>query len=275
MTALHIVSDAQGEVPRPGIRKIGTLEVIDALHLGWVDFREKPSHYVFLCLLYPVAGMVLMAWSAGANLLPMMFPLASGFALLGPVAAIGLYEISRRRELGLDPSWRDALEVRKSPALFSIVAVAAALFALFIAWLVVAQAVYEAYFGVDYNLTTAEFFGNVLGTSEGWSMMLWGNLIGLGFAIVALAASVVTFPLLLERDVGAVSAIWTSIRATVANPVPVFLWGLIVAALLAVGSIPVFAGLAVVLPWLGHSTWHLYRKLVEPPALATEEIIAR
>lgn len=275
MTALHIVSDAQGEVPRPGIRKIGTLEVIDALHLGWVDFREKPSHYVFLCLLYPVAGMVLMAWSAGANLLPMMFPLASGFALLGPVAAIGLYEISRRRELGLDPSWRDALEVRKSPALFSIVAVAAALFALFIAWLVVAQAVYEAYFGVDYNLTTAEFFANVLGTSEGWSMMLWGNLIGLGFAIVALAASVVTFPLLLERDVGAVSAIWTSIRATIANPVPVLLWGLIVAALLAIGSIPVFAGLAVILPWLGHSTWHLYRKLVEPPALVTEEVRAR
>jgi uncharacterized membrane protein len=246
------------------------LEVIDALHLGWVDFREKPSHYVFLCLLYPVAGMVLMAWSAGANLLPLMFPLASGFALLGPVAAIGLYEISRRRELGLEPSWLDALEVRRSPALFSIIAVASVLFAWFIAWLVIAQFVYEAYFGVDYNLTTAEFFTNVLGTSEGWSMMFWGNLIGLGFAIVALAASVVTFPLLLERDVGAVSAIWTSFRATIANPGPVLLWGLIVAVLLVIGSIPLFAGLAVILPWLGHSTWHLYRKLVEPPALVNQ-----
>jgi uncharacterized membrane protein len=267
MTALHIVSDAEGEVPRPTIRKIGMLEVFDALNLGWIDFREKPSHYVFLCLLYPVAGMVLMAWSAGANLLPLMFPLASGFALLGPVAAIGLYEISRRRELGLIPSWRDALEVRKSPALFSIIAVAAVLFALFVAWLVIAQAIYEAYFGVDYNLTTAEFFANVLSTSDGWAMMLWGNLIGLGFAFMALAASVVTFPLLLERDVGAVSAIWTSIRATIANPVPVLMWGLIVAVLLVIGSIPLFAGLAVILPVLGHATWHLYRKLVEPPAL--------
>lgn len=267
MTAIHIVSDAEGEVPRPTIRKIGMLEVVDALHLGWIDFREKPSHYVFLCLLYPVAGMVLMAWSAGANLLPLMFPLASGFALLGPVAAIGLYEISRRRELGLEPSWRDALEVRKSPALFSIVAVAAALFALFVAWLVIAQAIYEAYFGVDYNLTTAEFFTNVLSTSDGWAMMFWGNLIGLGFAVVALAASVVTFPLLLERDVGAVSAIWTSIRATIVNPVPVLFWGVIVAVLLVIGSIPLFAGLAIILPWLGHATWHLYRKLVEPPAL--------
>jgi len=267
MTAIHIVSDAEGEVPRPTIREIGVLDVFDALRRGWIDFREKPSHYVFLCLLYPVAGMVLMAWSAGANLLPLMFPLASGFALLGPVAAIGLYEVSRRRELGLQPSWRDALEVRKSPALFSIVAVAATLFALFIAWLVIAQAIYEAFFGIDYNLTTTEFFTNVLSTSDGWAMMFWGNIVGLGFAVVALAASVVTFPLLLERDVGAVSAIWTSIRATAANPVPVFLWGLIVAALLFIGSIPIFAGLAVVLPVLGHSTWHLYRQLVEPPAL--------
>jgi uncharacterized membrane protein len=141
------------------------------------------------------------------------------------------------------------------------------MFALFVAWLVIAQLIYDSYFGVDYNLTTSEFFQNVLGTSAGWAMMFWGDLIGLVFAIVVLAISVVTFPLLLERDVGAVSAIWTSIRATAANPVPVFLWGLIVAVLLFIGSIPIFAGLAVVLPVLGHATWHLYRKLVEPPAL--------
>lgn len=77
-----------------------------------------------------------------------------------------------------------------------------------------------------------------------------------------------TFPLLLERDVGAAAAIATSIRATMANPVPILLWGFIVAALLVIGSIPIFAGLAVVLPVLGHATWHLYRKLVEPPALS-------
>ena len=146
---------------------------------------------------------------------------------------------------------------------------AATLFAIFVAWLVVAQSIYEAYFGVDYDLTTSEFFANVLNTSAGWAMMFWGDLVGLCFAIVVLAISVVTFPLLLERDVGAVSAIWTSVRATAANPVPVFFWGLIVAVLLVIGSIPVFAGLAVILPVLGHATWHLYRKLVEPPALVS------
>lgn len=267
MAVVHVYSDAEGAMPRPAVRRIGTLEVLDALRLGWNDFWEKPSHYVFLCLLYPVAGVVLMVWSAGANMLPVMFPLASGFALLGPIAALGLYEISRRRELGFNPSWREALEVRKSPALFSIFAAACVLLALFVAWLNVAWAIYELHFGPEEPASLSAFLSDVLTTSTGWSMMFWGDLVGLGFAIVALAISVVTFPLLLERDVGAAAAIATSIRATIANPVPVFLWGFIVAVLLVIGSIPIFAGLAIVLPVLGHATWHLYRKLVEPPAL--------
>lgn len=267
MAVLHVYSNAEGLMPRPIVRKIGLLDVVDALRLGWIDFSEKPSHYVFLCLLYPVAGAVLMVWAAGANLLPMLFPLASGFALLGPIAALGLYEISRRRELGLDPSWRDALDVRKSTALPSIAVAASALLILFIAWLNVAQAIYTYFLGEAEPTSMAAFFTDVVATEGGWSMMLWGNLAGLGFAVVALALSVVTFPLLLDRDVGAAAAIGTSVRATLANPIPVLVWGLIVAVLLAVGSIPVFAGLAVALPWLGHATWHLYRKLVEPPPL--------
>lgn len=265
MSAFHVVANAEGTLVRPQVRSIGVLDVLDALRRGYGDFREKPSHYVFLCLLYPIAGVVLMVWSAGANLLPLMFPLASGFALLGPLAALGLYEISRRRELGMDTSWRNALQVRHSPALFSIVAAGALLFVLFIAWLKVAQAIYGAYFGDEVPASLGTFLHNVLTTDAGWAMMFWGDLAGLAFAIVALAISVVTFPLLLERDVGALAAIQTSIKAFVVNPVPVLFWGVIVAVLLVIGSIPIFAGLAVVLPVLGHSTWHLYRKLVGPP----------
>lgn len=268
MAVLHVYSDAEGLMPRPAVRKISTLEVLDALRLGWNDFQEKPSHYVFLCLLYPVMGVVLMVWSAGANMLPVMFPLASGFAILGPIAALGLYEMSRKRELGLDPSWREAFDVRKSPALFSIFAAGCMLFVLFIAWLNVAQAIFEWHFGAVVPASLSAFLSDVLTTPQGWQMMFWGDLIGLAFAVVALAISVVTFPLLLERDVGAAAAIATSVRATIVNPVPVLLWGFIVAALLVIGSIPIFAGLAVVLPVLGHATWHLYRKLVEPPALS-------
>lgn len=275
MAVLHVYSDAEGLMPRPAVRKISTLEVLDALRLGWSDFSEKPSHYVFLCLLYPVMGVVLMVWSAGANMLPVMFPLASGFALLGPIAALGLYEMSRKRELGLDPSWREAFDVRKSPALFSIFAAGCVLFVLFIAWLNVAQAIFEWHFGPVVPASLSAFLSDVLTTWSGWQMMFWGDLIGLAFAVVALSISVVTFPLLLERDVGAAAAIATSVRATIANPVPVFLWGFIVAALLVIGSIPLFAGLAVVLPVLGHATWHLYRKLIEPPALSEVQIRAR
>jgi uncharacterized membrane protein len=265
MSAFHVVANAEGTMVRPRIAQIGMLDVLDALRRGWVDFSEKPSHYVFLCLLYPIAGVVLVVWSAGANLLPLMFPLASGFALLGPVAAIGLYEISRRREQGLDTSWHHALDVRHSPAMFSIVAAAGVLFVLFVAWLKVAEGLYGFYFGEDPPTSLPAFLNNVLTTSSGWAMMFWGDLVGLVFAIVVLALSVVTFPLLLERDVGALSALQTSLRAFVANPIPVLFWGLIVAVLLVIGSIPIFAGLAIVLPVLGHSTWHLYRKMIGPP----------
>lgn len=265
MGPFHVVANADGTLVRPHVQQIGILDVLDALRRGVNDFSEKPSHYVFLCLLYPVAGVVLMVWSAGANLLPLMFPLASGFALLGPIAAIGLYEISRRREMGLDASWKHALEVRHSPAIFSIIAAAGVLFVIFIAWLKIAEGIYAFYFGDEPPASLGVFISNILTTSAGWQMMLWGDIIGLFFAVVVLAISVVTFPLLLERDIGAVAAMQTSIRAFMRNPVPILFWGLIVAVLLVVGSIPIFAGLAVVLPVLGHSTWHLYRKMIGPP----------
>lgn len=265
MGTFHVVANADGTLVRPHVEQIGILDVLDALRRGLNDFREKPSHYVFLCLLYPVAGMVLMVWSAGANLLPLMFPLASGFALLGPIAAIGLYEISRRREMGLDASWKHALEVRHSPAIFSIVAAAGVLFVIFIAWLKIAEGIHAFYFGDEPPASLGVFVSNILTTDAGWQMMLWGDIIGLFFAVVVLAISVVTFPLLLERDIGAVAAMQTSIRAFMRNPIAILFWGLIVAVLLVIGSIPIFAGLAVVLPVLGHSTWHLYRKMIGPP----------
>lgn len=263
----NVVSGADVSMTRPKVRSIGMLDVLDALRLGFNDFREKPSHYIFLCLLYPVAGIVLVVWSAGANLLPLMFPLASGFALLGPIAALGLYEISRRRELRLEATWQDALNVRKSPAILSILGGAVVLLLLFLVWLAVARVIHAWHFGAEAPETISGFLEDVLLTPGGWSMMLWGNLTGLFFAVVALSISLVTFPLLLDRDVGLLLALDTSVRATLANPAPVLLWGVIVAALLVIGSIPLFAGLAVVLPVLGHSTWHLYRKLVEPPAI--------
>ena len=265
MATFHVMAGAGETIERPEVRRIHVSDVWDALRAGFGDFWEKPSHIVFLAVIYPVVGVFLAAWTAGQNAFWLLYPLMSGFALLGPVAAIGLYEISRRRELGLDTSWTHAFEVRNSPALPAIVAVGVLLVALFIAWLLVAQGLYAWLFGLEPPASLGSFIDDVLTTWHGWALIVLGNGIGFLFAVVALSVSVVSFPLLLDRDVGAVCAIQTSVRTVMPNPVPMAVWGLIVAGLLVLGSIPLFAGLAVVLPILGHATWHVYRRTVVPP----------
>lgn len=262
MTAFHVWASADSVHHRPAIREIGAGEVFAALRAGVEDFRASPSHYLFIGLIYPVVGVVLMAWAAGANLLPLLFPLLSGFALIGPFAALGLYEISRRREIGLSWTFGDIAAIKHSPALPSILALGGLLSMVFVFWLVSAQQVYVAHFGEEAPSSLMAFLGNVMQTSVGRSMMFWGLAMGLGFALVVLASTVVAFPMLLDRDCGAGTAIETSIRATLANPFPVALWGMIVVAMLVVGSIPLLVGLAVTMPILGHATWHLYRKMV-------------
>ncbi|TPN81871.1 DUF2189 domain-containing protein [Mesorhizobium sp. CU2] len=264
MASFHVMADAQGMHVQPTVRRITTADLRDALRLGAEDFWAKPSHYVFLCLVYPIVGLILTQWTSGSNAIQLVYPLMSGFALIGPFAAIGLYEISRRRELGMDTHWRHALDVRRSPALPSIAVIGILLFALFLLWLFTAQSLYTSLFGTEPPASVGTFLRDVLTTGKGWTLILVGNAVGFVFAVVALATTVIAFPLLLDRDVGAVSAIETSARAVMANPLQMALWGLTVAVLLVIGSIPLFAGLAIVMPILGHATWHLYRKVVEP-----------
>lgn len=264
MAGFHVMAGATEGYNHVAVRKISFSDVTTSLRQGAEDFWEKPSHYVFLCLIYPLVGVVLISWTSGNNALPLLFPLVSGFALLGPIAALGLYEISRRRELGLDTSWRRAFDVRHSPALPSIIAVGIWLFALFIVWLLVAKALYVSIFGASTPASMSMFLHEVFRTEQGRDLMLWGNLIGLALAIIALATTVIAFPLLLDRDVGVVAAVEASARAVMINPLQMLFWGLIVAICLVLGSILFFAGLAVVIPILGHATWHLYRKVVEP-----------
>jgi len=260
--AYHVLAGADDRIAQPTVEKIHVSDLMAALRSGFDDFLQKPSHYIFLCLIYPVVGVVLAMWTSGNNALPLLYPLMSGFALLGSLAAIGLYEISRRREKGLDTSWRHAFEVLRSPAIPSIIVVALWLFALFYLWLAAAETLYQSVMGLSAPDSLWGFVSRVLSTPEGWTLIVWGNIIGFGFALVTLATTVVAFPLLIDRDVGVVSAIATSVRAFTANPGPMLLWGLIVAVALLIGSIPLFIGLAVVVPVLGHATWHLYRRVV-------------
>lgn len=265
MAVSHSMQGVSATLDRPEVRRISIADVFSALAAGVSDFRVKPSHYVFIGLMYPIAGMVLIGWSVGVELLPMVYPLMSGFALVGPIVALGLYEISRRIEAGEDASWRHAFDVRFSPAWPSIIAMSAYLMALFVCWLIVAQGLYIVVLG-DYPVASlTRFVSDVMALPDGRALIFWGNLVGLFFALVALATSIVAFPLMLDRGAGPIVAIETSVRATFANPVPVLLWGLIVAAGLLVGFATLMVGLALIVPILGHATWHLYRRLVVAP----------
>jgi uncharacterized membrane protein/nuclear transport factor 2 (NTF2) superfamily protein len=248
----------------PAVRSIGVRDLSDALALGLQDFWAMPTHVIFLGLIYPVVGLVLFRAMFGHDLIPLLYPLAAAFPLVGPFAAIGLYELSRRRELGLDTSWKHAFDILHSPSLQSIVALGLLLLALVGVWLAVAQAIYDANLGPDEPLKLRDFIKRVLTTPEGYKLIIAGNAVGFLFAVLAFCLSVVSFPLLLDRNVGMAAAIATSIRAIFRNPVAMIQWAVLVAGLLILGSLPFFLGLAIVVPVLGHSTWHLYRKLIEP-----------
>jgi len=265
MANFHIVAGA-GEAPaHPVVRKITPADLKVALTKGFDDFWAMPSHLVFLGLIYPIVGVCLAAFTFSNNALPLLYPLASGFALIGPIAGIGLYEISRRRELGLPVSWQDAFNVLKSPSIPSIVALGILLLVVFLTWLTTARLLYQSIFGYAVPESLGGLINQVLTTSEGMRLIVLGNILGFVFAAVVLSISVISFPLLLDRDVGAAVAVYTSIKAVAMNPLTMALWGLIVAAALLIGSIPLFVGLAIVMPVLGHATWHLYRRVVEPP----------
>ena len=248
----------------PVIRTIGLSELHRALQRGWEDFKAVPSHAIILCIIYPVLGLMLARAVLGYSVLPLLFPLAAGFALLGPFAALGLYEMSRRRERGEQATAWDALEVVRSPSFGAMLGLGALLLALFVTWVATAQAIYIAAFGYAGATGISDFAERVLTTPQGWWLIVVGCGVGFLFALVALCVSVVSFPLMLDRHAGAGDAMVTSLRAVARNPVPMAAWGLIVAVLLVAGSLPAFLGLAVVIPLLGHATWHLYREMIEP-----------
>ena len=249
----------------PAVARIQVADLWDAIRKGLSDLGTSRSDVIFLCAVYPVAGVVLALLAAGEDTLWLVFPLVSGFALIGPVAAVGLYEISRRREAGLEINWSNMFGVVHARGFPSIVALSLVLCGLFVAWLAAAYVVYLITLGPESPASIWTFASDVFTTGAGWAMIVLGMGVGFAFAVVALAISVVSVPLMLDRDVGVTAAVKTSIRAVKLNLRPLAVWGFVVAAGLVLGSLPALIGLIIVLPVLGHSTWHLYRKLVPRP----------
>jgi uncharacterized membrane protein len=246
----------------PAVRRISAADLKQVLRQGFEDFGAYRTDVIFLCLLYPIVGLVLSRMIWGYGMVPLLFPLISGFALIAPFFAVGLNEMSRRREAGRDSGWADAFGVATSPALGSIMALGLLLLAVFVLWLGAAHIIWLMTLGPEPPVSLQAFARDVLTTRAGWTMAIVGVAVGFVFALAVLVLSVVSFPLLLDRDVGLGTAIATSVAVVRENPGPMALWGLIIAAALVLGSIPLLLGLAIVFPVLGHATWHLYRRVL-------------
>ena len=186
----------------PPIRRINVADLNDVLARGLSDFKAYRSDVMFLCLIYPIIGIALVWLTFGYEMLPLVFPLAFGFALVGPVAAVGLYEMSRRREQGIPTSWADAFGAIRSPGFGAILVLGLVLPMIFLLWLFAANWIYQITLGPEPPVSSGAFIRDVFTTAAGWKMITVGLGVGVLFALLVLAISVASFPLLLDRDVG-------------------------------------------------------------------------
>lgn len=261
MTTLHATAPSL-PTDLPEIRRIGTQDLNWALAEGWKDFQAKRGDLIFLGLLYPIVCGMAVALAFNEPLLPLLFPLIAGLSIAGPAVASGFYELARRREEGRDSSWWHFVYPLGGRSRWPLAALTLGLAALFVAWLGVAYAIYDATFGAEAPMRVGDVFGRLFTTGEGWRLIVLGNLAGGAFAVVTLVIALVSFPMVVDQPVDAGTALRTSIKAARENPREVLGWGVRVAGLLLLGLIPAAIGLAVVLPWLGYATWHLYTRLV-------------
>jgi len=251
------------KAPLPAVQHVEVSDLKAALRAGFEDFTAYRTDVLFLVVVYPIIGLVLARMVIGQGLFQLLFPLTSGFALIGPFVGLGLYEMSRQREQGGTVSWATAFGVLRSPSAGAIALLGLLLTAIFVAWLFAAQGIFNATMGAHQPASLIAFAQEVLTTTGGWLLIVAGVSVGFLFALVVFAVSVVSFPLLLDRqDVGLDVAIGTSIRAIAANPRTMAIWAMIIAGAMILGSIPALIGLIVVIPVIGHATWHLYRRLV-------------
>jgi uncharacterized membrane protein len=249
----------------PVVRRIAAADIAESLGEGLRDFQAAPLFGLAFGALYVAGGIAILLSLTAFGMVYLAYPLAAGFALIGPFVAVGLYEVSRQRQAGLAPSMRGiwaAVKTRSEIGWMAFVT----LF-VFLIWMYQVRLLIAVLLGLNASFASLpQFITVVLTTNEGLVFLALGNLVGAALSLILFSLTVVSFPLLLERDVDAVTAMITSVRAVVMSPLPMIGWAAVIVVLLAVSSLPYFLGLLVTLPVLGHATWHLYRRIVVPVA---------
>ena len=247
----------------PVVRPIAAADIAEALGQGLRDFQAMPLLGLMFGGLYVAGGVLIVLSLTAFGMVYLAYPIAAGFSLIGPFVAIGLYEMSRRREAGqpvtLGAIW-SAVRSRSELGWMAFVT----LF-IFLVWMYQVRLLIALILGINASFSSIQqFITVVLTTSEGLLFLAVGNAIGAALSLILFSLTVVSFPLLLDRDVDFVTAMVTSVRAVVTSPVPMIGWAAVIVVVLMVSSVPYFLGLLVTLPVLGHATWHLYRRIVEP-----------
>jgi len=260
----NLIIETEGPLlARPEIREIGLADIKDALQQGWGDFKAMPTHLPFTIAIYLFLSIFLFIYSSNRDILGLIFPVFAGYTLIGPLVACGMYELSRRNEAGKFTSRSNAFYVFRSPNFGSIAILGAFLFMVYFAWLAAAEVFYVRNFGDIAPASAMEFMRQVFDTDAGTLLVYEVCSAGFAFAVFVLIISMVSFPMLIDMEVNVLTAVVTSLRAFYYNVTVFFAWGAIVSLALILGTIPAFLGLGVVLPVLGHATWHLYRKMVK------------
>lgn len=256
--------------PMPTVRPITSAAIGDALGAGLKDFQAAPVYGLFFGAVYALGGLAIVFAAFFLDLGWLPYPLGAGFAILGPFAAVGLYEVSRRRESGEPLSWGAVLGVMFRARTTDLGFMAFVTLFIFVIWMYQIRILLALFLGFEPITSPTDFLATLVTTTSGFAFLAVGTLIGAILALFVYAVTVVSFPLLLDREADFVTAIITSIRAVLTSPGPMLGWGVVVTIALLAASLPAFLGIIIVLPVLGHATWHLYRALVVPEGAAEE-----
>lgn len=247
----------------PVVRQIAIADIVEALGRGLRDFQGAPLYGLVFGALYAIGGILIVLSLTALGMVYLAYPIAAGFALVGPFVAIGLYQVSRARENGETPTFRMIWSTMRSRSEIGWMAFVTVF--IFIMWMYQVRFLMALFLGLNASFSSlSEFMTVVLTTSEGLMFLGVGNIIGALLAVALFSLTVISFPLVLDRDVDIVTAMITSIRTVAASPFVMLGWAGVIGAVLLLSALPFFLGLVVTLPVLGHATWHLYRRAIAP-----------